>query len=479
MNDFIKKCERNANKPFITEVLSGRVMTYGDLLKNVRYYAGLLIQKGIKKYDRVLLCFENQLEYVIASFSVLFVGATAIPVNPGSKGDYLEYILDQADPSVLLYGDGIEIKNFSTSKAERIVVRYGDAIEVAQDLTAEYIDNDFPLIILYTSGTTGNPKGVVLGYSAVYEDFMDYGRCYGFNDSTNFIVSLPLYHGDGWCHSVFCPYFFEASTVLTPVFNLKVAGLFDQLVLDGHDNILIAVPTMLEQLTMMKPRYSDIEGKLRMVLCGSSKLRPEVLENFEDEFKTRVYENYSLTESLMIAYFSPETESRPGSVGKIVDRCTVRILDDGEIVVRSPYIFKEYFHEPDLTESILKDGWLYTGDTGYVEDGYLFLTGRKKEIINKGGYKIDPNEVNTAIMKYPDIKDCITLGVADDAGSEKVISLVTVKSGTLDEKQLYLVLNKTLMREKLPDKVYVVSDIKRNALAKVEKCEIERLIKGI
>lgn len=479
MNDFIKKCERNADKPFITEVLSRRVMTYGELLTNVRYYAGLLKQKGIKKHDCVLLCFNNQLEYVIASFSVLFAGATSIPVNPGSKGDYLEYILGQADPSVIMYGEGIEIGNLSSSKAERIVVRYGDATEESQDLTAEYIDSEFPLIILYTSGTTGNPKGVVLGYGAVYEDFMDYGRCYGFNSSTIFIVSLPLYHGDGWCHSVFCPYFFEASTVLTPIFNLKVAGLFDQLVLDGHDNILIAVPTMLEQLTMMKPRYNNIEGKIRMVLCGSSKLRADVLENFENEFKTRVYENYSLTESLMIAYFSPDTERRPNSVGKIVDRCTVKILDDGEIIVKSPYIFKEYFHEPNLTEIILKDGWLYTGDTGYVEDGYLFLTGRKKEIINKGGYKIDPNEVNTAIMKYPDIKDCITLGVADDSGSEKVISLVTVKSSTLDEKKLYSVLNEILMREKLPDKVYVVSDIKRNALGKVEKSEIERLMKGI
>lgn len=479
MNDFIKKCERNADKPFITEILSGRVMTYGKLLTNVRYYAGLLKQKGIKKYDRVLLCFDNQLEYVIASFSVLFAGATSIPVNPGSKGDYLEYILGQADPSVIMYGEDIEFDNFSSSEAERIVVRYRDANEGSQDLTTEYIDSDFPLIILYTSGTTGNPKGVVLGYGAVCEDFMDYGRCYGFNSSTSFIVSLPLYHGDGWCHSVFCPYFFEASTVLTPVFNLKVAALFDRIALDNHDNILIAVPTMLEQLTMMKPRYNDIEGKISMVLCGSSKLRADVLENFENEFKTRVYENYSLTESLMIAYFSPETESRPGSVGKIVDRCTVKILDDGEIVVRSPYIFKEYFQEPDLTESILKDGWLYTGDTGYVEEGYLFLTGRKKEIINKGGYKIDPNEVNTAIMKYPDIKDCITLGAADDTGSEKVISLVTVTSDTLDEKKLYSVLNETLMREKLPDKVYVVSDIKRNALGKVEKSEIERLMKGI
>lgn len=480
MQGFRDICLENQNRTFIVEPFSKRSMTYRQLYQASGVLAKLLLKKGAKKGDRAIVSYANQIEAVIAQFALLRIGITSVPVNPQMKQNQLVHILNQVKPVAVITQEETEL--CSIVEAEKVLMYSYDIDDSMEEVGFDeeaILEDDFPLVILYTSGTTGMPKGVVHTYKGIYKDFMEYGRCYEFDQDTRFIQSMPIYHGDGWCHSNLCPFWHGASVILLPIFNTRVIAQFDSYVEEYKGNVLVAVPIMLSQILGMKIRFRyDIKGKIRLALCGSAKLHADTLHNFETEFEAKVYENYSLTETMLISQYSKDVEYKKDSVGKILDECQVKILEDGEILIKSPYLFAGYYQEPELTNDSMQDGWFCTGDTGYVDDeNYLYLIGRKKNIINKAGLKIDPEEINGVILKCKGVEDAATIGVEDVAVGEEIYSFV---SGTqLKDEDIQLIMDKLkqeVVLAKIPKQVILIDAIPRNAIGKVVNDELTKFI---
>lgn len=483
MLSFIDKCSQNRDRVFAIDPFRKTTLTYGQIMRKALNLAVRLKEYGIKKSDRVVLLFDNQLECIIANFSLLYLGAVIVPLNPSLSQNEMNYILNHVEPDLILSNIQLSLSIKDIGKKAFVITDKVLDCDDYKDISMQetIMSYDDPIAILYTSGSTGKPKGVVWSYGSVISEFTEYGNTYFFDQNTRFIQSMPVYHGDGWCHSVLCPFLFNSSVILLPVFNMAVAGMFDEILSTFGGNTLIAVPSMLSALMMVKRRFlKPVEGIIKFVLCGSDRLHDDVREKFEQEFKTRVFENYGLTETLLISYFGPENWIKSGSVGKISDKCEVQISEEGEIQIKSPYLFKEYFKDEKLTNQVFDNGWFCTGDIGYYdEDRYLFLNGRKKEIINKAGYKIDPNEINNILISYNGVIDSATIGISDTVYGEEVYSFVVFNDHTNCNAELFEYVRNTLSTEKWPKYIFILEMIPRNSIGKIIKAELQESVEKI
>ncbi|MHB8062592.1 MAG: class I adenylate-forming enzyme family protein [Ruminiclostridium sp.] len=476
IRNFAAHCLNYENQPFIIEPFGQREMTYGELMHKSAILMKMLFKHGITKGDRVVLCFNNQLEFVISHFALLRVGAIAIPLQPTSSNEKTGYILEQTQPRIILANRAMDFDNIG-SKVQVIEVNaqlFENSTKSQFEYKDVYLDDEDPIAILYTSGTTGIPKGAVMKYGAVVADFLEYGEALGFNHETRFILAMPVWHSDGWDFSVLLPFLFGASVLLLPPFDAKIAGKFDWLLNEARGNVLVAVPSMLSALLTLRYRYKQpIKGLLKAVLCGSAKLHQNIIESFEKEFGTRILENYGLTETLLIAHYSPGDQYKQGSVGKVSPQCEVRFEEDGEILVSSPFLFEGYYLEPELTAKAYDGKWFHTGDLGYVdEERYLYLKGRKRNVINKAGIKIDPNEIDEVFLRYPCVTDVVTIGVEDTVYGQEIIAFVTVSDTNITAEVLENHARTNLEKVKRPKSIHIVPAIYRNNMGKVNRDEL-------
>lgn len=491
MDTFVLTCLKEPEALFIIEAYTDRSVTYGDLLQMVNGLANVLYERRIRQGDRVVLMFDNQLEFIVAHFALLRLGAIAVPLAANVNEEMLQHVLNQAQPSCLLGKEGLKLPgelhvDHTSPDAPMFVLTITEQ-QLRQDMSHDttfspsLLHDDDPIAILYTSGTTGRSKGVIMKYGAVLADFDDFGQDLSFDCSTRIIQMMPIHHADGWCYSFLLPFRFGSSVLLTPTFQASVGASFDRLVGQYGGNVLIAVPSMLKSLLAFKPRYREpVEGKLHYVLCGSAKLHHELVASFEAQFDTRILENYGSTEALLIAYYTPETPYRKGSVGTRAPRCEIRITEDGEIAVRSPYLFGGYYELPEVTAEVLKDGWYYTGDEGLVdEDGFLHLAGRKtQDVINKAGNKIPASAIDEVLLAYSGVVDAATLGLPDAVYGEDVYSFVAASEvGKVAEAELMEYARATLPREQWPKRIVIVEAIPRTAIGKVIRPDLIELLK--
>ncbi len=484
-------CLQHPDSVFIIEAYTDRTVTYGDLLPMVNGLANRLHEQGIRKGERVVLLFDNQLEYIVAHFALLRLGAIAVPLAADTGEDMLRHVLDQAKPFCLLGKDGLKLpinmNDIHLKSYDPLHMLSVTEQHLRQEMSPDTVfapvqlDDEDPIAILYTSGTTGRSKGVVMKYGAVMADFDDYGQDLGFDRTTRIIQMMPIHHADGWCYSFLLPFRFGSSVLLTPAFQASVGANFDRLVGQYGGNVMIAVPSMLKSLLAFKPRYQEpVAGKLRYVLCGSAKLHHELTATFEEQFDTRILENYGSTEALLIAYYTPDTPYRKGSVGIRAPRCEIRIAEDGEIAVRSPYLFGGYYRLPEVTAEVLKDGWYYTGDEGFVdEDGYLHLVGRKtQDVINKAGKKIAASVIDEVLLACPGVADAATLGLPDAMYGEDVYCFVAAAAtGKLTETELMEYAKANLPREQWPKRIIIVEAIPRTAIGKVIRSVLTEIMR--
>ncbi|HHV30586.1 class I adenylate-forming enzyme family protein [Acetivibrio mesophilus] len=484
MLDFIKKCEENREHIFIIEPFTQRTVTYGQLLNCCMILKDELTQMGVSKGDRIVLSFRNEIEYVISYFSVLCLGAIPVPVNPDVKSTEIQSIVSDTLASIILTRSREEEKSHSLSSLVHYVEMesFLNRERHAEDTINTEFEYSETAAIMYTSGTTGKPKGVVLKLKAVLNGFREFGEDFDFDANTRIIQPMPVYHADGWCFSTLLPFLFGSTVILAPDFGTYVALNFDKLVCDFKGNTMICVPSMLSLLIAVKDRFDDkIKGMLKHVLCGSARLDPEILFRFEAEYNTKVYDNYGLTETLLIAYYSPKIEYRCGSVGKIPKNREVCIAEDGEILVSSEFLFGGYYNNTISTSKVYDGKWFYTGDTGYIdEDNYLYLTGRKKEIINKGGIKVYPNEVSETILRYPGIIDVATIGFEDEMYGEEIYSFV-VSSPDVDisEEKVLSYVKQNISQLKCPKKIIFIDIIPKNELGKVNYKVLQEKLKQV
>lgn len=467
-----KMFEKYGPQPFLFEPEREIEISYSQLDDYSAVVAGMLSSQGVIEGDRILLFFDNCVEFVIAYFATLRLKAIAVPLQINYEPARLEYVIAQTKPAMILYQAGCPMP---VKQVQNLALDYRTiAATTSVMLETKDFSTEDTIAILYTSGTTGQPKGALLQWGHFIENIADYGIDLGIDSNTRFIVSMPITHIDGWTYSTLQPFIFGASAVVTATFSAKIAATFDQFLNVRGGNVFVCVPSMLSGLLAMRPRLNLAPvGALDFVICGSSKMTPELKAQFEAGFHTTVLENYGSTEALLVAYYTKDIPYKPNSVGKVPVKCRVRIQQNGEIAISSPYVFKEYYRDSARTSQVFQDGWYLIGDMGRIDaDGYLFLMGRRQDTINKAGIKIDPTEIDEIIAAHPAVLESATIGIENQMNSQDIYSFVRVSMEVCD---LLEHIKKNLPSIKWPKKIIYVPRLPKNQLGKVVREDLLKL----
>ena len=360
--------------------------------------------------------------------------------------------------------------------------------------TAESVEPDDPAVILYTSGTTGKPKGVVLTHRNFFAQCDKVVRHILPVDHKDTVVGvLPLYHVYGLSNGLIMSVFYHCGFVLVPHYS---PGNLLSAIEQHKATILIAIPSMYNHLlALAKVRKTNIPKSLRICVSGGAPLPAAVLKDFQNVFETRINEGYGLTETTSSVSVNQFGENyRPGSIGPPSFSVEMQVVNDngtplpdgeeGEIVIRGDVVTPGYWNLPEETGATIRDGWLHTGDLGYRDsDGYFYITDRKKDLIIRGGFNISPREVEEVLISHPAVLDAAVIGAEDNRGREIVKAYVALQDGaSAAERELLEHCEANLAPYKLPKVVEFRESIPKSATGKVLRKELregykdERLI---
>lgn len=463
--------------------------TYCNMANMVSALAASLHARGVRPGQRVALLCGNRPGFLICWFAINELGAICVPLNTGLVGDGLRYTLTQSEASVLLIEpELLEAKSHDIDAlgGQLTIVPVTDSMEccpvnaTARWTVDEGVSPDSPNSILYTSGTTGLPKGVVLPHAAYLAAGEDMVHSLGLTPDDRVMVFLPLFHANPQMYAVVSVLQAGATMVLLPKFS---ASRFFEDAQRYAATGFTYVGTVLSILEKQNPTR-DRNHSLAWCVGGGAPER--VWLEIEERFGISVRELYGMTETGGWATMNRAGATRLGSVGQARESVEVSIRDEqgsplednqkGEIVVRarpSSKFFTGYWNNPEATASTLKDGWLYTGDRGWMDlDGYLYFDGRIKELIRRGGEMIAPTEIEQQLLKHALVRDCVVVGVADEIMGEE-IKVLAVISGPVEPHQLRAFLADRLPAYMMPRYVGFVESIPKTETQKVKRYELD------
>jgi long-chain acyl-CoA synthetase len=452
--------------------------------------SGLLAAKGVEAGDRVGLMLPNVPYFPFVFFGTLRLGAVIVPMNPLLKGREVGFQMEDAGAKVMLgWHQMADAAREGSEKAgaECILVEPGDFEGVLggadpMSRVADRADAD-PAIILYTSGTTGTPKGAQLTHgnlrsaTQIAVDLVDAqpdGVIFG---------ALPLFHVFGLTSGLTSASRVGAMLTLLPRFD---AG--EALDMIQHDRVttFLGVPTMYAAMLHHPDASSFDTSSLELCVSGGAAMPVEVLKAFEQTFDCKILEGYGLSETCAIASFNrPDIESKPGSIGRAVDGVEMRLVNDegkdvaqgdvGEILIRGPVVMSGYWNRPEATaEAIDQDDWLHTGDLARRdEDGYFFIVDRKKELIIRGGFNIYPREIEEILYEHPAVREVAVVGIPHDSLGEEVGAAVVLKPGasaTAEDVQSFV--KERVAAYKYPRQIWFVDQLPKGSTGKILKREI-------
>ncbi len=481
-------------------VLGDLRLTYAQLWGHAKQYAQVLRDHGVGPGDKVALLLPNTPHFPLAYFGALALGAVAVPVHALLKAEEIEYVLTDSGAKVLvcaapLLGEGAKGAELAGVPV-LAVMDGGDAtITRIDNLAFEVapIDGLAPrepedtAVILYTSGTTGKPKGAEITHLNVTMNVVA-SAMHSFDIDENDVVlgCLPLFHTFGQTCCMNTAFYVGATVVLLPRFD-GAAAL--ELLVKEQCTIFMGVPTMYIGL-LEAAKTSELRPQLKSALSGGAALPLPVLESFTEVFGTQILEGYGLTETSPVATFNQiGFDPVPGTVGKQIWGVEVEVakaeLDDsiellptgelGEIVVRGHNIFKGYLNKPEETAKAIVDGWFRTGDLGTKDaDGYVRIVDRKKDMVIRGGYNVYPRDVEEVILRHPAVGQVAVIGLPDPQYGEEVCAVVVLDqtADAVSEADLIAWSKEKLAAYKYPRRVFFTDAFPLGPSGKVLKREL-------
>ncbi len=466
-------------------------VTYAQLDAATAKVAGLLAAKGVGPGDRVGVMLPNVPYFPIVYYGILRLGGTVVPMNVLLKGrETAFYLKDPGAKAVFAWSDFAEhaATGAQEAGAELITVAPGEFEKLIADAdalneVAPREDSD-TAVILYTSGTTGTPKGAELTHGNLKKNVE---ACLGlFSPEAHDVIlgCLPLFHSFGQTCSMNTSIAAGSTLSLIPRFEPgKALEMF------GRDDVTIfmGVPTMYGALLNDPGADAADTSKLRLCASGGASLPVELMKAFEEKFGCKILEGYGLSETSPVASFNhPDKERKPGSIGTPIAGVEMKLVDDdgndvtdpdgvGEIAIRGHNIMKGYWNRPDATEeSIDKDGWFHSGDMGKVDsEGYFFIVDRKKDLIIRGGYNVYPREIEEVLYEHPAVREVAVVAVPHDDLGEEVGACVSLKEGAAaTEEELRDFVKEQVAAYKYPRHVWFVDDLPKGPTGKILKREI-------
>jgi len=498
--NFYEVMEANAkNDPKKTAIfIDDRKVTYLKLKQNIDTFARFLEFSGIRSGDRVAMIVGNSEEFVVSLFAITKIGAIAVPLNTFLKKEEFEYILNDCDARMLISSASFanETKNLlDTTKIEKIVwtdkyqhldernysfTEIDANLEIHERLAKRPLLDDLACIV-YTSGTTGKPKGAMLSYRNFFSNAIAGSISFQITEKDRFIVFLPMFHSFTLSIMVLLPMFTCSSIVIVrsvfPFANVLKQTLLKQV------TIFLGVPTLYNALLKAKiPWYFMWFNKVRIFISGSAPLSEQSLHDFNAKFtKATLLEGYGLSECSPAVSVNRLDRQKALSVGLPLPSYEVKIVNEemmevkvgevGEIMVKGDCVMQGYLNQSDSTDETIINGWLLTGDLGKKdEDGFIYIVDRKKDLIISKGINIYPREIEEVIYKYDGVDAVAVIGLRDETKDEDVLAFIQPKEGVeLQEMELRHYLKKHLANFKLPKHIYFVEELPKNATGKVLK----------
>lgn len=475
-----------------------RRYTYSQLRKDTDLFAGALKSKGIGKGDRVAVALPNWYETIVIFFATAKIGAILVPFNPKYKSHEVEHILKNSEPKLLIateeFERNITFKSAMTNVPEAITVRfplsgldkYEDIINQGFEADEENIDIAKDLYcFLYTSGTTGMPKGVMISHqSLVQQSACTMSRELHCTDKDVFIVAAPLFHIFGMALNLFCAVSVGARIVLLEKFHPReMLQIIEQEKITIHSG----VPTMfIKELEVDDFENFDLSS-LRTGIVGASPIPANKVKEIRDRMGINLCQSFGITEtsSVTLTPYNDYEQKIIETLGKAIPGVELKIVDEnrkhlpsgqtGEIAIKGLGIMKGYYKMPNETEAVLdKEGWYYTGDLGTLdEEGYLRFIGRKKEVIIRGGLNIYPQEMEAILTRHPNVSEAAIVGLPDDLFGERVCAVIKLKEGKeSSEEEIISYLKEQIATYKLPSKVIFQDELPVTASGKIQKSKL-------
>jgi long-chain acyl-CoA synthetase len=463
-------------------------LTYAALDGASAHIVGLLRSKGLEPGDRVGLMLPNVPYFPVIYYGILRAGGIVVPMNVLLKRREVEFYVRDSGAKLLFAwhdfaeaaeGGGAEVVVVKPGEFEQLVGSAEPANEVAERAA------DDTAVILYTSGTTGTPKGAELTHANLRRNCQVASQVLGsFSADDVLLGALPLFHSFGQTCTMNCAVAIGACVTMLPRFDPEKA-----LEIIDRDRVTVfqGVPTMYNAMLHAERAESVDASCLRICNSGGAAIPVELIRAFEDKFGCPILEGYGLSETSPVASFNhPDRERKPGSIGTPIEGVEMQVWDDdgnelppgevGEIVIRGHNVMKGYWGRPDATqEAVDADGWFRTGDMARMdEDGYFFIVDRKKDLIIRGGYNVYPREIEEVLYEHPAIQEAAVVAVPDESLGEEVGAAVVLKKGeSLDAEEIIAFVRDQVAAFKYPRKVWFEDELPKGPTGKILKREIE------
>ena len=468
------------------------VLDYSELREAAGRVTSLLSSLGVAPGDRVALMLPNVPAFPVTFYGALGAGAVVVPMNPLLKSREVAYYLSDSGAKVLFawYSAAGEAAKGAAATGSRLVgVDEPDMRSLLAGLfavhTAVKRADDDDAVILYTSGTTGQPKGAELTHANLTRNAeLTAATLIKAGPDDVVMGCLPLFHVFGLTCGLNATVVAGGTLTLLPRFDAGQA-----LRIIGRDRVTVfeGVPTMYAAMLHDPASANADASSLRTCVSGGAAMPVEILHGFEKTFGCVILEGYGLSETSPVASFNhPDAERKPGSIGTPVAGVEMRVVgadgsdlpagEVGEIAIRGHNVMKGYWGKPETTAQAIPDGWLRTGDLARVdEDGYFFIVDRKKELIIRGGYNVYPREIEEVLYEHPAVAEAAVVGIAHDELGEEVGAAVALKPGaTAAPEELRAFVKEKVAAYKYPRHVWLVSELPKGPTGKILRREVRR-----
>jgi len=464
-------------------------VSYDELDQAAARVAGLLHAKGMRAGDRVGLMLPNVPYFAFVYYGILRAGGVVVPMNVLLKEREVAYYLSDSDARLLFawhqFADAAH-GGSDQAHADCLLVEPGDfeALLGRSERVEEVVERSGgdTAVILYTSGTTGTPKGAELTHDNLRRNVEIAAGLFGIDGDSVTLGALPLFHSFGQTCGLNATIRAGGCLTLIPRFD---AGRALEIIERDRVAVFEGVPTMYGAL-LSHPQRADFDtSTLRVCVSGGAALPVEVMRNFERAFGCSILEGYGLSETSPVASFNhPERERKPGSIGTPIDGVEMKAVDEdgrevppgevGEIAIRGHNVMKGYWRRPEATAEAIRRGWFHTGDLGRIdEDGYFFIVDRKKDMVIRGGYNVYPREIEEVLYEHPAVREAAVIGVPHPELGEEVAAAVALVAGAeVEERELVHFVKTQLAAYKYPRLVWFVDELPKGPTGKILRREV-------
>ena len=466
-------------------------LSYAELDHGAARVAGLLRAKGVQPGDRVGIMLPNVAHFALCYYGALRIGAAVVPMNPLLKEREVGFYLGDSGARVILawhqFADAAHA-GAEQSAAECVLVEPGEFEALLQRCqpAGQVLDRrpDDTAVILYTSGTTGKPKGAELTHQNILRNVEVTVDLFGLDERAVTLGALPFFHAFGQTCALNATVSVGGTLTLIPRFDAgKALAILERDAVTAFEG----VPTMYAAMLHHDDADTADTSALEVCVSGGAAMPVEIMRAFEAKFGCEILEGYGLSETSPVASFNRRgRERKPGSIGLPVDGVEMRLVDHdsnavaaddvGEIQIRGHNVMKGYWHRPESTaEAIDPEGWFSTGDIARIdEDGYFFIVDRKKELIIRGGFNIYPREIEEVLYEHPDVREAAVIGIPHPELGEEVAAAVALKSGAQSTPEaLRDFVKQRVAAYKYPRRVWLVDELPKGPTGKIVKREIK------